>query len=91
MQGGACHKGSPGGLACARMRSCVHYALPCAYALQKHIDDIPELKAEKMAMNRRTLRAMQVCVWGVCVGGGASSGGTHGAMLRWLPQPTRLL
>lgn len=29
-------------------------------APQKHIDDIPELKAEKMAMNRRTLKAMQV-------------------------------
>lgn len=28
--------------------------------MQKHIDDIPELKAEKMAMNRRTLKAMQV-------------------------------
>lgn len=27
---------------------------------QKHIDDIPELKAEKQAMNRRTLKAMQV-------------------------------
>lgn len=26
---------------------------------QKHIDDYPELKAEKMAMNRRTLKAMQ--------------------------------
>ncbi|KAI7843474.1 hypothetical protein COHA_002950 [Chlorella ohadii] len=26
---------------------------------KKHIDDIPELKAEKQAMNRRTLKAMQ--------------------------------
>lgn len=26
---------------------------------KKHLDDVPELKAEKMAMNRRTLRAMQ--------------------------------
>ena len=40
---------------------------------QKHIDDVPELKAEKQAMNRRTLKAMQVCecacVWGWVEGG----------------------
>ncbi|KAL4425187.1 hypothetical protein ABPG75_009203 [Micractinium tetrahymenae] len=29
---------------------------------KKHIDDIPELKAEKMAMNRRTLKAMQTAL-----------------------------
>ena len=26
---------------------------------QKHLDDYPELKGEKQAMNRRTLKAMQ--------------------------------
>ena len=29
---------------------------------KKHLDDIPELKAEKQAMNRRTLKAMQVAL-----------------------------
>lgn len=29
---------------------------------KKHLDDVPELKAEKMAMNRRTLRAMQTAL-----------------------------
>ncbi|KAI3435020.1 hypothetical protein D9Q98_003072 [Chlorella vulgaris] len=29
---------------------------------KKHIDDVPELKAEKQAMNRRTLRAMQTAL-----------------------------
>ena len=37
---------------------------------QKHIDDVPELKAEKQAMNRRTLKAMQA-------GGGWWGRGTH--------------
>ncbi|PSC67442.1 Glycerol-3-phosphate chloroplastic [Micractinium conductrix] len=29
---------------------------------KKHIDDVPELKAEKQAMNRRTLKAMQTAL-----------------------------
>ena len=60
----------PAGSRCGNLsalRPC--WALPCrsllcpathCTALQKHIDDVPELKAEKQAMNRRTLKAMQV-------------------------------
>jgi hypothetical protein len=48
-------------------------ALPCHCPLQKHIDDVPELKAEKQAMNRRTLKAMQVGVWAGLAGSSAGS------------------
>ena len=53
--------GAPSGAAApASLPPHLAYSSAVLCCLQKHIDDVPELKAEKQAMNRRTLKAMQV-------------------------------
>lgn len=58
---------------------------------QKHIDDIPELKAEKQAMNRRTLKAMQVRWAGSCGRYVSASSGLRLHTRAWLLRLCELL